>query len=645
MSLQPRTQQFLKSFFLISAAGLLILFHENIGTVFFQDYKLGVGSTLPNKERTRFMFFYGYWVTFGTGAIFLMASGLSLLGGITDLWRRVATGWEEASEEYWVVGATLVTLLGGILIQQLVLDGAPLTDDEWSYRFSARTLASGHLTANSLPEPLKLFFDRNQMINDGRWFSQYFIGWPMLAVPGVWLGIAQYMNAIYAAATIPPLFFVTRRLISPNAAKLSTILYLTSPFLMVEAATFGSHTSCLMALTWALFFYLRSTEPESHWSWHGLFSFTFCIAFFVRPYSTLALALPLLLGWSWHLLRQTDEQRLTKIAAFTLPAIAMASFFLLVNTVQNGGPFQTGYASYIEYINANDFRFTNFSVTTQPSQWANLRFDDLTHQIAMLGVGFFRLNSSLFGWPASLLLVLFAPLTRRTGLVWASFCSFLLFQFPLNDPGADAYGPVHFFELSLPILVLSVAGLARLMNLGQLLDRHIDSTGAPSHRFQYWPALAVGSAIVLSFQAYHSVRLGTVAKMADNISLPHRIVRSVDLKNALVFSPQPFAPPCLIEPARHSVGYRPTNHPSLTDSVLWVNHVSVTDDKRLLEFFPDRNGYVLLWHRKKCQPELIPLDHVPAGALPIQGEKYSIDRSDWESAPTPETFSPYENRF
>lgn len=132
--------------------------------------------------------------------------------------------------------------------------------------------------------------------------------------------------------------------------------------------------------------------------------------------------------------------------------------------------------------------------------------------------------------------------------------------------------------------------------------------------------------------------------MATNIDLPQRAVETVNLEDAVIFSPQRFVPPCLIEPAHHGKGSRPPNSPSLRDAILWVNHVTVEDDRRLMRYFPERTGYILFWNRDECQPKLAPLERVDPEIVPDALEASKSDL-DWSNAPDPSTFDPYADRF
>ncbi len=67
------------------------------------------------------------------------------------------------------------------------------------------------------------------MINDGKFYAQYFIGWPALMAPGVWVGAAGYMNALYSALTVPPLFAIARRMGGTSAARVAILLFARIP--------------------------------------------------------------------------------------------------------------------------------------------------------------------------------------------------------------------------------------------------------------------------------------------------------------------------------------------------------------------------------------------------------------------------------
>ena len=59
----------------------------------------------------------------------------------------------------------------------------------------------------------------------------------------------------------------------------------------------------------------------------------------------------------------------------------------------------------------------------------------------------------------------------------------------------------------------------------------------------------------------------------------------------------------------------PHTDPDLKSDILWVNHISVEEDRDLMETLPGRHGYVLQWHAS-CQPLLLPLEGLARDAVP-----------------------------
>ena len=81
------------------------------------------------------------------------------------LW-RLGAEWAALSDRRFLSWACLAGFAIPLAIRYLLLHEAPLTDDESAYRFAAELLARGRLWVPS-PE-MKIFFDQNFMINDGR---------------------------------------------------------------------------------------------------------------------------------------------------------------------------------------------------------------------------------------------------------------------------------------------------------------------------------------------------------------------------------------------------------------------------------------------------------------------------------------------
>lgn len=620
---------------LLVGLGLVcLLVFQAIGAEYFNHYRLDLGTIRFPKPRH--ITFLSFWSVLGGAAVWFMSLGIVKLIGKTPLFGRLETRWHQSSDALWITGGALLGAALPLVLRFFVLEGAPLTDDESVYRFQAQLLATGRLTGTSLPGELKLFLDRIFMINDGRMYGQYFVGWPALMVPGVWLGATGVMNALYSALTVPALFLVVRRLFGSGWSKVVVLLYLSAPFLMIGAATELSNTSCIAVLAWFVWFFLRTKDREPRWWDHAGLAVSFSIAFFIRPTSALGVGLPFLIAWLFSLRRYSRARRMKALIAFALPALGFAALFLSVNQIQNGSAFQVSYRQVFKYMEANDYRFAGRG-PQQAHQHHSFDFTDVSKALANTGTALYRLNYALFGWPASLALLLVAGFRRRVRLFWASFACYLAVHFFLDDIGIDTFGPLHFVEIALPVLVLSIAGLRGLFKAGRKLDRQLEAPFS----YRSLPVVGLGVVILVSLAGYVPVRLIALHDIATAVNQPTRIVERAGLREAVVFAPKPFAPSCSTAAPKHFVFWRPNNHPDLLDPVLWVNHISVEDDQRFMRYFPERTGYVLHWN-KLCEAELMPLAELGPGDVPrgpIDEVKSTLDPwPDWSRVPAPETF-------
>ena len=258
----------------VECAVVLVAFYA-IGGTFLGWYRLDLGlTTLPTARYTAFLF---YWTLLGSLAAFLLLVGLTRMQALRkpSLEAREESG--ARGDRAWIAGAMVIAFVVPWALRTFLLRGAVLTDDESAYRFMGQVLAGGRVWVDS--HPLRAFFDHGFMINDGKFYSTYFIGWPALMVPGVYAGVTGYMNAIYAALTVPALYQLAKRLAGPTAGRVVTILFLASPMLMVGAATELSHTTCMMALTWSMYSLVLALEqPGTRWT-HASVGFFVSLAF------------------------------------------------------------------------------------------------------------------------------------------------------------------------------------------------------------------------------------------------------------------------------------------------------------------------------------------------------------------------------
>ena len=586
----------------LAGGAVLLLVLDTARSELMGGLELDFGRTLnlPSAGYGRYL---ALWMFYASLAAACLAMGFVRM--LDDRSRaRVVAAWNAASDRRWLVITGLLAFLIPAMLRVFLLGGAPLTDDESAYRLMAEVLASGRVYAES--PPLKLFFDNRFLVNDGKVYANFFVGWPALLAPGVWLGAPGIMNALYSALTVPPLFAVLLRLAGSAWARMGTALYLSSPMLMVAAATETAHTSCVAALAWFTWLCLKARDDGAPWWAHSGAAGAFCVAFFIRPLSALGIGLPLLLWWLVGL--RGTARAVRSVIAFALPAVALAALFLSVNKLQTGSFFEVAYQRAFAYAQENEFRFSFWPETMEGDSFGELGFGGVRRSLSILGLALFRLNVSLLGWPCSLLFALFAGRRGIRGVLMLSVVSCLGLNFFTNHVGIDTFAPMHFFELAWPVLVLTLCGL-------QQLTGALSAVG--TRRWQAWtlPAAAACALAVTSFLSYVPVRFAAISRVADNIAIPWRAHQEAGLGRSVVFAPEPFIHYCKSRPATGWVFVRPNNDPDLDNEVLWVNHLSIEKNRLLMRSFPDRRGFVMAWDQA-CRVIFFPLDKLAPGSFP-----------------------------
>ena len=607
--------------FPLVGALLSFLIFQALGSIYFGGFKTSAGSIrLPVPDH---LYCVALWTLFGgAAAVFLWVAFCRVSNGA--IVTRMVAGIDRGTDRAWTWAVTLAALAIAVALRRWILHGMPLTDDETCYTFMARLLASGRLKAVS---PLaKLFHDRVFMINDGSFYPQYFVGWPLVMAPFTWLGLQDYANAVCSAATVPALFAILREVAGRRWARFGLLLYLASPFLMIGAATQLSHTSALLALAWMIALFLRIRSGRSSLAGHAAFFAVFCLAFWIRPTSAVGIALPFLFAWLATLRSMSPSRRLVTFATAALVSLIGASIFLAVNAAQTGSPFLAAYQRYIAYSIENGCRFSLFPTVEAAERMRviNMEFTGLFKPLSMLGTALFRMNIDLWGWPCSLLFAAMALGAPGSGLFVLSLLSFVATHFFISDVGVDLYGPIHYTETALPLLVLTVIGLRRATDG----CRHgmISGTAMQPARF---PALAALALTLVALMGYIPIRLGTLANVTAHIARPFRTVEAARLSNAIVFAPLPFAP-WTEGRLRHFVFNRPVNDPDLKNNVWWVNHISIDDDRRFMSLHPDRTGYVLFWDKSHAL-QLVPLDGLSSDAVAPPPMGGTGEPPDWDA--------------
>ena len=374
-------------------------------------------------------------------------------------WRP--TGWERlaiaATQRRTLTGVLLGVLALSLfsLVALKVFSGRPLLIDEIVQVMQARILADGRLSriADAHPE----FFSALHVVDlNGKVFSQFPPGGPLMLLPGVLVGATWLSGPVFGALAVVAFWYlVSSTEETPSVALGAGALFCVAPFMVFMAGSHMNHVPTLMWLCLALLGLRALTTTEQ--SRPGVAFLTgMCLGMMasIRPVDGAAFALP---AGVWLLTRTVRTPAFTPAlvacgVGLALPLAGVLAF----NAATTGDPFLFGYEMLWGASHDLGFHRAPWGATHTPARGLEL-----------VNLYFLRLQAYLFETPLPSLL----PATVALGLArrLTSFDRYLLVSSALLVAGYFAYwhdgfflGPRFVFPL-LPMLVIWTARLPALV--------------------------------------------------------------------------------------------------------------------------------------------------------------------------------------
>ncbi len=155
------------------------------------------------------------------------------------------------------------------LLAVFVYQRHPHLQDEVAYLLQARTFASGRVALPNPPVPsaFELYLIASSVHG---WYSPVPPGLGVAFVPGVWLGATWLVNPLFTAANVVLLYLVLQPLYGRRVARLSTLLFATSPWNLFLGMTFMPHAVTLfLALAATLGVIATRRTGLARWTWLG----------------------------------------------------------------------------------------------------------------------------------------------------------------------------------------------------------------------------------------------------------------------------------------------------------------------------------------------------------------------------------------
>jgi hypothetical protein len=383
-----------------------------------------------------------------------------------------------------------------VAIGQFVLQGFPNSGDEYAYLYQAATMARGRLT-NTAPAPAEAFELFYIIQSDGRAYSSFPPGWPLLLAAAMRLHVPVWLvNPLLGALTLVLIFLLGRELHDARTGMLAAWLAGISPFFLFNGASYFSHTFCGALLLGAAC--IASRAGRAHPVLVLLAGFLVGWAVVTRYLTGVVCALPIA-----ALLIRERRQLLRRLSLFALGGLPWAAFLLAYNEAMTGSPWR---------------------LTTLPRTVANwfppgfvLRGADITSTLLLR----FLLWTPPALLAAYLIFLRRAPRERRRGLLdWMPVLVALSFFFYVNR-GGNQYGPRFYYEAFPFLVIFTVAALFR--------EERLDLKDPPGRRL--FAAMAASAlAIPLMLAIHAGIERQVIGERTDLF----RTVAAANLTHAIV---------------------------------------------------------------------------------------------------------------
>jgi hypothetical protein len=494
-----------------------------------------------------------------------------------------------------VVCALFVFVLTNVL-SYFLFDHIPHVHDEIDYLFQAKIFKLGRLYMPS--PPAKEFFDFPHIINNGRWYSQYTPGYPFLLLLGLVVGVPWILNPILAAFSIVLFYFLGKEIFNKTVGLLASILGAISIWFLLMSSTMMSHTSCMFFLTLFLLFLFRSLKNPS--AANGIFAaLALGMALLIRPYTSFLIAFPFLVFYTVNQLLKLKSST-KNIAAFTLIMLLVFSVLMAYNRATNGDPLRMGYIVCYGKEVLPGFGISGcYNLIHTPHQGA-----------LNTGIYLKSLNTYLFGWPSSLILVLLLllilgsvkPGYRKKILLLLSGFICLMVGYFFYWGTVETIGPRFYFE-GIPLLILlSALGFyqvprflsSRFTKLSPGVINRVMIVGlivlSAYGLFYRFPRLLWPSNPQWFYDTYAENFAGVTPKI-------NHTIRSLPLTNAVVSMKMIHSHTPFFQHGSWASGFLFTD-PDLSGEIIYARELEDGGGK-LLEAYPEREHYIYFGTLKK----------------------------------------------
>lgn len=454
-----------------------------------------------------------------------------------------------------------------ILLRFALLDDRMFSGDEFSYLYQAQIMSrfKVYIPAPSPDDP----FVSDNIVNNGRLFSKYTIGFPMLLVPFIYLNNPFILNPIMAVLCLIALYYLAKELYDKNTGFLSAFFLGISPFFVMNSITLLVHTPFLFFYIIFILYYIKSIR-QNHMLYPIAAGASFGFGMLIRPADAAipgvvfaAISIFLLIRCIISKNRKSNSMPAAKELAvqfliMTGAALVFLGILLYVNYLQTDNPFKFAFQEYIE------------SEKWGLGVWGHNHLKAVWNSIFQ--------TTRLFVWlPPVFIFLTFVSLGEKKKenlcLFVLAACIFIFYYFYYGT-GFNEFGPRYYYSMLASLPILAARGVIYSENL--LRKKGIKTPAALIFTLYLTLFTLIGAFPGITKEALsYPVGLTNVFKEIENTfkDYPEGVV--LFLKTT---------------PMQFSQFYV-RNNPSLTNKIITAIYLSPEINRQVIEMFPHKKIY------------------------------------------------------
>lgn len=259
----------------------------------FEEQVLGYSLRFFPQEPDKTIGFYRDLLHLGFTEM-LWYTGFFLLAWV--IWRNMpANLFSSVSitvrSNTWAFVVIAVTFITSWVVAYHTLEKFPNSSDEYAYVFQAETMSKGKLWEQAHPLP-DFFFFNNIAQKDGIRAGRFPPGWPGVLAIFIYLGVPAYLvNPILGLVTLMIFYFFAKRLYGPEVGLIGLVVMALTSYFVFTAASFFSHTSCVLAcLSFVFCIYLW--QEKQYAGYALLAGFFISLVIIIRYFTAVLIFIP-----------------------------------------------------------------------------------------------------------------------------------------------------------------------------------------------------------------------------------------------------------------------------------------------------------------------------------------------------------------